>query len=94
MSANASKIKYLFFHNKGKIINTNGLELVYNGNEPNDIHNASNIHILERIYSNHPNPYASSYKLLRIHLDENLTQPLLLHSRKQTLSRSLFSPKC
>jgi hypothetical protein len=39
MSANASKTKYIIFHNKGKLVNVNGLELYFNDNEPYDIHN-------------------------------------------------------
>jgi hypothetical protein len=47
-------MKYIIFHNKGKVVNTTGLELIYNENEPNDLDNANNIHILERIHSKNP----------------------------------------
>ncbi len=63
MSANASKTKYIIFHNKRKVVNTNGLELIYNDNKPNDLRDVNNIHTLERIHTKNPDPSARSYKL-------------------------------
>jgi hypothetical protein len=90
MSANASKTKYIIFHNKGKTVNTNGLELAYNDNEPNDLHNVNNIHILERIHSKNPDPTARSYKLLGVHLDKNLTFNHHYSILTNKLSRALY----
>ncbi len=74
MSANSSKEKYIIFHNKGKTVNTNGFELCFNENEPNDINNVANIYMYTGTYfSLNPNPTSRSNKLLGIHLDENLT---------------------
>jgi hypothetical protein len=39
MSANASKTKYIIFHNKAKLVNTNGLDLFFNDNEATGIQN-------------------------------------------------------
>jgi hypothetical protein len=86
MSANASKTKYIILHNKGKSVNTNGLELYFNDNEPHDINNPTNIHTLERIHNNNANLSSRSYKLLGIHLDENLS----LNHHFSILSNKLF----
>jgi hypothetical protein len=90
MSANASKTKYLIFHNKGKHVNTAGLDLFFNDNEPNTPSNPDNIHILERIYSTNPNPSSRSYKLLGIYLDENLSLNHHFSILSNKLSRALF----
>jgi hypothetical protein len=90
MAANASKTKYIIFHNKGKHINTNGLQLFFNDNEPNDPDNPSNISILERIHSTNQNQTARSYKLLGIHLDEHLTLNHHYSVLSNKLTRALF----
>jgi hypothetical protein len=72
MSTNVSKTKCIIFHNKGKVVNPNGLDLNVNDNWRYDLHNIFNIHTLEHIYSTNPNLSFRSYKLLGIHLDENL----------------------
>jgi hypothetical protein len=90
MSANASKTKYIIFHNKGKTVDTVGLDLIYNDNEPNDLNNISNIHTLERIYSKHPDSSARSYKLLGIYIDENLTFNHHYSILTSKLSRALY----
>jgi hypothetical protein len=90
MSANASKTKYVIFHNKGKSVNTNGLELFFNDNEPHDINNLTNIHTLERIHNNNANPSSRSYKLLGIYLDENLSLNHHYSILSNKLSRALF----
>jgi hypothetical protein len=90
MSANASKTKYIIFHNKGKHVNINGLELYFNDNEHNDINNPANIHILERIHNNNTNTASRSYKLLGIYLDENLTLNQHFSILSNKLSRALF----
>ncbi len=90
MSANASKTKYIIFHKKGKTDDTNGLNLLFNDNEPNDIDNITNIHILEGVYSTSPNPSSPSYKLLVIHLDENLSLNTYYSVLSAKLSRALF----
>jgi hypothetical protein len=90
MSANASKTKYIIFHNKGKTVNTAGLEMIYNDNEPNDLDNANNIHVLERIHSKNPESSARSYKLLGVYLDENITFNYHYSILSSKLSRALF----
>jgi hypothetical protein len=90
MSANASKTKYFIFHNKGKIVNLNGLDLYFNDNEPHNIKNPANIHTLERIHNNNLNPLSCSYKLLGVHLGENLTLNHHFSILSNKLSRALF----
>jgi hypothetical protein len=90
MSANAAKTKYIIFHNKGKIVNLNGLDLYFNDNEPLDINNPSNIHTLERIHNNNANPLLRSYKLLGVYLDGNLTLNHHFSILSNKLSRALF----
>jgi hypothetical protein len=68
----------------------NGLNLLFNDNEPNDIDNITNLHILERVYSTSPNPSSRSYKLLGIHLDENLSLNTHYSVLSAKLSRALF----
>ncbi len=90
MSANASKTKYLIFHNKGKHVNTTGLDLFFNNNQPNPPPNPDNIHTLECIFSTNPNPSSRSYKLLGIHLDKNLSLNHHFSILSNKLSRALF----
>jgi hypothetical protein len=90
MSANAAKTKYIIFHNKGKIVKLNGLDLYFNDNKPHDINNPSNIHTLERIHNNNANPLLRSYKLLGVYLDENLTLNHHFSILSNKLSRALF----
>jgi hypothetical protein len=90
MSANATKTKYIIFHNKGKTVDTNGLDLIYNDNEPNDLDNISNIHTLERIHSKHPDNSARAYKLLGIYIDENLALNYHYSILTTKLSRALY----
>ncbi len=49
-----------------------GLGLIYDDNEPNK-NNPAFIKPIERIHPNHPGKSLRSYKLLGVHLDENLT---------------------
>jgi hypothetical protein len=60
----------------------------------NDIDNITNIHILERVYSTSPNPSSRSYKLLGIHLDENLSLNTHYSVLSAKLSRALFFLRC
>ena len=73
MAVNTNKTKYIIFHTKGKKVNTESQEIVFDCNIPNTPHNPSLISTLERIHNNHPITESQSYKLLGIYLDENLT---------------------
>ncbi len=71
MAVNISKTKYIIFHNKGKNVNMDGKDVVYDDNEPQ----GADPHLivpLERYHSNHFNPDCRVYKLLGIYLDDKL----------------------
>jgi hypothetical protein len=89
MAVNIGKTKFIIFHNKGKSTELNGRELLYDDNEPN----AEDPHLiipLERYHNNHPNPDCRAYKLLGIHLDENLSFNYHTNFLCNKLTRSLF----
>jgi hypothetical protein len=90
MSVNASKTKYIIFHNKGKRINTDGLDLFFNDNDPNVPINPAKIYTLERIHAANPDPLSRSYKLLGIHLDEHLSLNNHFSILSNKLTRALF----
>jgi hypothetical protein len=73
MAVNISKTKYIIFHGRGKRVNMNGQNIVFNNNEIGKEEDPSLITPLERIYDAHPNKESRSYKLLGVHLDECLS---------------------
>jgi hypothetical protein len=88
MAVNVGKTKYIIFHARGKPINSN-LKLYYDDNEPNENH-ANLIYELERIHNHHATPDNRSYKLLGIHLDENLTFDHYTMHLCSKLNKSLY----
>jgi hypothetical protein len=73
MATNAGKTKSIIFRAKNKKINTNGLNLVYNANDPDEVPKPDLITTLERYHNNHENKSCRQYKLLGVYLDEYLT---------------------
>jgi hypothetical protein len=64
-SYGASVLMFIIFHNRGKIVDMNGLNVVYDDKEPL----GADPHLvvpLERYHSNHENPDCRAYKLGRI----------------------------
>jgi hypothetical protein len=88
MAVNVSKTKYIIFHARGRPINPD-LKLYYDDNEPNENH-ANLICEIERIHNNHATPDNCSYKLLGIHLDENLTFDHYTKHLCSKLNKSLY----
>jgi hypothetical protein len=89
MAVNISKTKYIIFHNKGKNVDMNGKDVVYDDNEPQ----GADPHLivpLERYHSNHVNPDCRAYKLLGIYLDDKLNFNYHTNFLCNKLSRSLF----
>jgi hypothetical protein len=89
MAVNIGKTKFIVFHNRGKNVDMNGRELVYDDNEPL----ADDPHLvvpLERYHDSHPKPECRAYKLLGIHLDEHLNFNYHTNFLCNKLSRSLF----
>jgi hypothetical protein len=90
MALNINKTKYIIFHNKGKKIDLNGLDILLDENrDPNNI-DPSKVHKIERIHNLHTNPACTSFKLLGVHLDENLTLQNHISILCNKLSRALF----
>jgi hypothetical protein len=88
MAVNVGKTKDIIFHTRGKPINPD-LKLYYDDNEPNE-NNDELIYELERIHNNHTNTDYRSYKLLGIHLDENLSFDYYTKHLCNKLNKSLY----
>ena len=69
MVVNTKKTQYIIFRTKGKKIDTQGKEIVFNDNDPEAQQNRHLITKLERIHSTHINKELRSYKLLGFYLD-------------------------
>jgi hypothetical protein len=78
---------------KGKLVDANAPNIVYNENEPNTPHDPTLITALERYHDNHQNTDCRSYKLLGIYLDEHLTLNAHTNHVVNKLSRSLYCIK-
>ena len=91
MAVNTSKTKYIIFHTKGKKIETQGKNIIFNDNERGNIQENRKIFTLERIHSNHIDKNSRAYKLLGIHLDEHLTFDTNTQALVSKLSKSVYS---
>jgi hypothetical protein len=89
MAVNIGKTKYIVFHNKGKRIDMNNRQLLYDDNEPLAV-DPLLVVPLERYHKDHPLPDCRAYKLLGIYLDENLNFNYHTTFLCNKLSRSLF----
>jgi hypothetical protein len=90
MAANTAKTKYIIFHSKGRSLDLNGRELIFNSNPPNTPTDNNLISTLGRIHNNHPNIDSRSYKLLGILLDEHLSFNANTDYLLSKLSKSSF----
>ncbi len=74
MAVNVSKTNYIIFHTRGKPINMNGCDVVFNSNDTNaNPPNPALIQKLERIHNKHNDTKMQTFKLLEVFLDEHLT---------------------
>jgi len=89
MAVNISKTKFIIFHNKGKTVQMNDRQVVFDDNEPN-LANPTLITPLERYHDNHLQPECRAYKLLGIYLDEHLSFNFHTNFLCNKLTRSLF----
>ena len=89
MMVNISKTKYIIFHNKGKSVDMDDKEIVYDDNEPFGV-DPHLVVPLERYHNNHTNPDCRAYKLLGIYLDETLSYNYHTNFLCNKLNRSLF----
>ena len=90
MALNTSKTKFIIFHAKGKKIDLNGEQLVYNDNPINSPQIPQKIFPIERIHSLHPDKKSRSFKLHGILLDENLNFNANTEYLCNKLSKSIY----
>lgn len=93
LAVNISKTKYMIFRMKGKKLEENTPEIMYNENEPNTPVDQSLITPLERFHDDHISKDCRAYKLLGIYLDEHLTLDAHTNHLKSKLTRSLYCIK-
>jgi hypothetical protein len=90
MAVNTAKTKYIIFHSKGRSLDLDGRELIFDSNPPNTPIDNTLISTLGRIHNNHPNIDSRSYKLLGILLDEHLSFNANTDYLLSKLSKSSF----
>jgi len=93
LAVNINKTKYIIFRMKGKQLDINTPDIIYNENEPNVPADPALITTLERYHDNHPDINCRAYKLLGIHLDEHLSLNIHTNYIVNKLSRSLYCIK-
>jgi hypothetical protein len=91
MAVNVSKTNYIIFHTRGKKVELNGLNVIFNSNDPDSANpDPGGFQIIERIYDNHNEDKQRSFKLLGIYLDEHLSLNKHIAHLSSKLTRSLF----
>jgi hypothetical protein len=90
MCVNTSKTKFIVFHTRGKRLDPQQCNLVFNNNEIGKYNDPSLITPLERICNSNVNPASRTYKLLGIYFDENLMFDQHCRHICNKLSKSLF----
>jgi hypothetical protein len=93
LAVNITKTKYMIFRMKGKKLNNNTPEIIYNENEPGQPVDNSLITTLERYHDNHPSKDCRTYKYLGIYLDEHLTLDTHTSHIVNKISSSLYCIK-
>jgi hypothetical protein len=91
LAVNVSKTNYVIFRTRGKRVELNGLNVVFNSNDL-DIEqpDPSNIQILDRIKDDHNDEKMRTFKLLGIYLDEHLTLNKHVAHITAKLTRSIY----
>jgi hypothetical protein len=91
MAVNVSKTNYIIFHNRGKRIDLNGCDVVFNSNDiDSPIHDPALVQKIERIHNKHEDPKMQSFKLLGVYLDEFLTLNKHVDHIAAKLARALY----
>jgi hypothetical protein len=91
MVVNVSKTNYIIFHNRGKRIDLNGRNVVFNSNDIDVVpQDPTLIQRIERIHNKHEDPKMQSFKLLGVYLDESLTLNKHVDHISAKLAKSLY----
>jgi len=90
LAVNKNKTKYIIFRTRGKKLNANIPDLIYDENEEGSPFNPDFVTTLERYHSGQISNDKKSYKLLGIYLDEHLTLDFHVTHLIKKLSRSLY----
>jgi len=93
LAVNKNKTKYIIFRTRGKKIDANIPDIVFDENEMGSPFNPDYVTTLERYHNNHQNTDSRAYKLLGIYLDEHLTLDAHVNHLCKKLSRSLYCIK-
>jgi hypothetical protein len=91
MAVNVSKTNYIIFRTRGKALNMNGLDVVFNSNDMDaNPPNPLLIQKVERIHNKHNDTKMQAFKLLGVFLDEHLTLNKHIDHVTAKLSKSLY----
>jgi hypothetical protein len=90
MCVNTSKTKFIIFHTKGKRLDLQDSNLVFNNNEIGRTPDPNLVTPIERICNSNVNPSSRTYKLLGVYLDEHLSFDHHVRHICNKLSKSLF----
>jgi hypothetical protein len=93
LAVNINKTKYIIFRMKGKKIDNNTIDVIYNENEPNSPVDNTLITVLERYHDGHNLKECRAYKLLGVYLDEHLTLDTHTNHIVNKLTRSIYCIK-
>jgi hypothetical protein len=90
MATNIGKTKYIIFRSKNKRVDFNGMNVLYDANDPNTEPNPDLITPMERYHNNHDNKNCRQYKLLGIYLNEYLSLDYHINYVCSKLNRSVY----
>jgi hypothetical protein len=91
MAVNVKKTQYIIFRTRGKKIDTNGLDVVFNSNDLNTVNpDPSLIHKLDRVCDSNNDDNMKSFKLLGVYFDEYLSFNKHISILAAKLSRANF----
>ncbi len=94
MAVNIPKTNYMIFHSKGKIVDLDGVSVMFDCNEINALSYDTNLKFnLECIHDKHNDPKMESFKLFGIYLDKNITFNKHASNVCAKLTRSIFCMK-
>ncbi len=91
MAVNVKKTQYIIFRTRGKKIDPNGLDVVFNSNDLNTVNpDPSLIHKLDRVCDNNNDDNMKSFMLLGVYFDEYLSFNKHISILAAKLSRANF----